>query len=128
MLEKIVVLGSNSFSGANFMSFALGEGFDVTAISRTLQPNPVFSPCGFNGKDVEFHQLDLNHDLDTMMSIIESKKPEYVVNFAAQSMVAQSWDHPYHWFMTNTVSTIQLHNRLRKCDFLKKYVHLCPKN
>ena len=124
MSEKIVVIGSNSFSGSNFISFALDAGFDVIGISRSPQPDPVFSPCGLNGKDVEFHELDLNHDLDQIMSVIESKKPEYVVNFAAQGMVAQSWENPDHWFMTNVVSTIQLHDRLRKCNFLKKYVHV----
>jgi len=124
MSEKIVVIGSNSFSGASFMSFALDAGFDVAGISRSPQPDPVFFPCGLNGNEVEFHQMDLNHDLDQIMSVIGSKKPEYVVNFAAQSMVAQSWEHPDHWFMTNTVSTIQLHDKLRKCDFLKKYVHV----
>ena len=58
------------------------------------------------------------------MALIESKKPEYVVNFAAQSMVAQSWKNPDHWFKTNLVSTVRLHDELRYCDFLKKYVHI----
>ena len=26
--------------------------------------------------------------------------------------------------MTKVVSTVQLHERLRKCDFIKKYVHI----
>ena len=124
MLETIIVIGSNSFSGTNFLSFALDEGFEVIGISRSAEPNPVFLPYVYSGKTIEFHQLDLNHDLDKIMAIINSKKPEYIVNFAAQSMVAQSWDHPDHWFMTNVVSTVRLHDRLRHCGFLKKYVHI----
>ncbi|MFQ5451078.1 MAG: NAD-dependent epimerase/dehydratase family protein [Nitrospinaceae bacterium] len=124
MPEKIVVIGSNSFSGASFMSFAQEKGFEVIGISRSPLPDPVFLPRGFSGKQMEFHQLDLNHDLDRIMSVIDSKKPEYVVNFAAQGMVAQSWEHPDHWFMTNVVSTVRLHDRLRHCGFLKKYVHV----
>ena len=124
MLETIIVIGSNSFSGTSFLSFALDEGFEVIGISRSVEPNPVFLPHTYSGKTIEFHQLDLNHDLDKIMAIINSKKPEYIVNFAAQSMVAQSWDHPDHWFMTNLVSTVRFHDRLRHCDFLKKYVHI----
>ncbi len=124
MLKTIIVIGSNSFSGTSFLSFALDEGFEVIGISRSVEPNPVFLPHTYSGKTIEFHQLDLNHDLDKIMAIINSKKPEYIVNFAAQSMVAQSWDHPDHWFMTNLVSTVRLHDRLRHCDFLKKYVHI----
>mgnify|MGYP005639261107 FL=1 len=124
MSEKIIVIGSNSFSGASFVPFALDEGFEVTGISRSAEINPVFLPYKYSGGNIEFHQLDLNHDLDKIMALIESKRPEYVVNFAAQSMVAQSWDHPDHWFMTNVVSTVKFHDRLRHCDFLKKYVHI----
>jgi dTDP-glucose 4,6-dehydratase len=47
-----------------------------------------------------------------------------VVNFAAQSMVAESWLHPEHWYQTNVVGNVRLHDRLRKFDFLKKYVHV----
>ena len=124
MPEKIIVIGSNSFSGASFVSFALDEGFEITGISRSAELNPVFLPYKYSGENIEFHQLDLNHDLDKIMALIESKKPEYVVNFAAQSMVAQSWDKPDHWFITNVVSTVKFHDRLRHCDFLKKYVHI----
>ena len=122
MSEKIIVIGSNSFSGASFVPFALDKGFEVIGISRSSEINPVFLPYKYSGRTIEFHQLDLNHDLDKILALIESKRPEYVVNFAAQSMVAQSWDHPDHWFMTNVVSTVKFHDRLRHCDFLKKYV------
>ena len=39
-------------------------------------------------------------------------------------MVAQSWKNPDHWFITNVVSTVKFHDRLRHCDFLKKYIHI----
>jgi dTDP-glucose 4,6-dehydratase len=58
------------------------------------------------------------------MTIVESFRPDYIVNFAAQSMVSESWQNPEHWFQTNVVATIKFHDRLRKCDFLKKYVHV----
>jgi dTDP-glucose 4,6-dehydratase len=47
-----------------------------------------------------------------------------VVNFAAQSMVGESWKNPDHWMMTNVVSTVRLHDRLRGHDFLDRYVHV----
>ena len=59
-----------------------------------------------------------------MVSLLEREQPAYVVNFAAQSMVAESWQNPDHWFMTNVVSTVRLHDRLRTMKFLKRYVHV----
>ena len=39
-------------------------------------------------------------------------------------MVAESWLHPEHWFQTNVVSAVMLHDQLRRCNFLQKYVHI----
>jgi dTDP-glucose 4,6-dehydratase len=77
------------------------------------------NPDGFR-----FFKLDLNSDLDGIGELIAAERPDYVVNFAAQSMVAESWKNPEHWYMTNVVSTVRLHERLRTFKFLKKYVHV----
>jgi dTDP-glucose 4,6-dehydratase len=126
MIEKFVVIGSNSFSGASFVEYLLEQGTEVIGISRSPEPHQVFLPYKWKGSlsSFRFYALDLNHHLDDIMSVVHEFKPDYVVNFASQGMVAQSWQHPEHWFMTNVVSTIKLHDRLRHCDFLKKYVHI----
>ena len=71
-----------------------------------------------------FKVIDLNHQLDELMELINEFRPTHVVNFAAQGMVAQSWLQPEHWYQTNVVAQVKFHDRLRKCDFLKKYVHV----
>lgn len=125
MTERFLVIGSNSFSGASFVDHALREGAQVIGLSRSPEPCKAFLPYRWQ-KDGNFvfHQLDLNRDLDQIMGVIKAAEPDYVVNFAAQSMVAESWRNPEHWFTTNVVSTIKLHDRLRYCEFLKKYVHV----
>ena len=47
-----------------------------------------------------------------------------VFNFAAQSMVGESWDKPDDWMQTNVVSMARLAQRLRHMDFIDKYVHV----
>ncbi len=125
MSEKVVIIGSNSFSGASFVDYCLGEGLDVIGMSRSDEPHDAFLPYKKRvGAPMRFMKLDLNHDLERMIQVIGDEKPDYVVNFASQSMVAESWANPEHWFQTNAVSTVALHDRLRKLDFLKKYVHI----
>lgn len=127
MSNKFFVLGSNAFSGASFVDFLLEQGHTVIGASRSPEPIAAFLPYRWSAGRTErfsFHQLDLNHDLDALMAVIEQQRPEYVVNFAAQSMVGESWKNPEHWFMTNLVSTVRLHERLRHCKFLRKYVHI----
>jgi len=128
MSEKIVVIGSNSFSGASFIDFALNNNAEVTGLSRSEEYDPVFLPYRWGDLSklnrFRFQQMDLNKDLDEIIKLINDFRPDYVINFASQSMVAESWLNPEHWMMTNVVSTIRFHDRLRKCDFLKKYVHI----
>jgi len=124
-MDKILVIGSNSFSGASFCDFALAQGARVLGTSRSIEPVDALLPYKWHDhSQFSFHQLDLNKDLAAIMSLIEQEKPAYVVNFAAQSMVGESWQTPGDWFMTNAVSTIRLHDELRKREFLKRYVHV----
>jgi len=123
--EKVVIIGSNSFSGAHFADYCLEQGLSVIGMSRSAEPHEAFLPYKKRvGAPFAFMKLDLNHDLDRMAEVMHAEKPDYVVNFASQSMVAESWANPEHWFQTNAVSTVALHERLRKMDFLKKYVHI----
>jgi len=126
MQDTFFVIGSNSFSGASFTAAALTDGAQVVATSRSAEPVDAFLPYRWHKdqSNLQFHQLDLNNDLDRMVDLIAEIKPQYVVNFAAQSMVAESWQHPEHWFQTNVVATVKLHERLRHFDFMKKYVHI----
>ena len=124
-MHKLMVVGSNSFSGASFIHFALDHEVKIIGTSRSAEPVSALLPYKWREhNNFNFHQLDINNDLPQILELIHQEKPEYIVNFAAQSMVAESWKHPSDWFMTNTVSTVKLHDALRQCHFLKRYVHV----
>jgi dTDP-glucose 4,6-dehydratase len=124
-METTLIIGSNSFSGATFADFALAQGGQVIGISRAAEANDAFLPYKWHHNDnFTFLELDLNKNLKELTELIHEIKPAYVVNFAAQSMVGESWQNPGDWFMTNVVSTIKFHDELRKCSFLKRYVHV----
>jgi len=126
--EKLFVIGSNSFTGATFVDFALSQGHEVIGCSRSAEAHAAFLPYKWNGAPAkgsfQFRKLDLNHDVDALVDAIRDFKSPFVINFAAQSMVAESWLYPDQWYMTNVVSNVKLHEKLRKLDFLKRYVHV----
>ena len=128
MNKHIYVLGSNSFSGAYFIKHALAKGYEVTGISRSQETHPVFLPYllpdGKSPKGFHFLQADLNLNLEKIMTAFKQDKPSYVVNFAAQGMVAESWQNPAQWLETNTVAPIKLYDSLRHFDFLDKFVQI----
>jgi dTDP-glucose 4,6-dehydratase len=123
--KKIAIIGSNSFSGASFAKHMANEHYDVMCLSRSDEPIDALLPYKWgNAQDCRFFKLDLNRDLEKIESLLDSEKPTHIYNFAAQSMVGQSWDFPEHWFMTNAVSTIKFHNILRQKDYLDRYIHI----
>lgn len=126
MSKKIVVIGSNSFSGATFARYAMAQGAEVIGMSRSDEPHEAFTPYRWDEAkgSFRFYAYDLNKHLVEIMQLIREERVGTIVNFAAQSMVGQSWEMPEDWFMTNVVSSVKLHNELRKCDFLDRYVHI----
>lgn len=123
-MTRFLVLGSNSFSGATFCDHLAAAGHEVIATSRSPEPHDAFLPYRWRANGVRFVQVDINRDLDALDALLGTERPTHVVNFAAQSMVGESWRHPEHWMTTNVVSTTLLFERLRRHDRLERYVHV----
>ena len=123
-MDTILVIGSNSPTGASFCAHALGIGFKVIATSRSKEPHDVFLPYKWkDAKGLTFEKIDLNYNMDVLEGLIMSHRPKYILNFASQGMVAQSWGNPTHWMQTNLVATTALLEVLRNLDFLERYIH-----
>lgn len=124
--EKFLILGSNSFSGATFADCLAAKGHDVLATSRSDEPHEAFLPYKWQKREgsIRFKRIDLNHDLDALKWLLAAERPTHVVNFAAQSMVGESWLHPDHWMTTNVVAQVRLHELLRHYDGLERYIHV----
>jgi len=125
-MEKVAVIGSNSFSGSHFVDILLEQtDYDVIGISRSPEENSIFLPYKKRENNhFRFFQLDLNCDLDRIIELFKKENINYVVNYAAQGMVGQSWINPEDWFQTNCLATVNFLNRLKELPTLKKYVHI----
>lgn len=124
--QRYLVLGSNSFSGATFCDFLAERGHDVLAASRSPEPHAALLPYKWTQRSghVRFAQIDINRDLEALGALLKKERPTHIVNFAAQSMVGESWLNPDHWMQTNVVATVRLHELLRAYDGLERYVHV----
>lgn len=124
--RKVVVIGSNSFSGSDFVDLLLeDERNEVIGISRSPEKSELFLPYKQRQTaKFKFHQMDLNKHVPEMISLLDAFAPDCIVNFAAQSEVAPSWEHPEQWFQTNAVALAALMNALKDRKYLKRYVHI----
>ena len=75
-------------------------------------------------KKLKFYKYDLNKDLQNINKILKKYKPTYVVNYAAQGMVEQSWNNPEDWYFTNLYSQTKFYNSLLNYKFIKKIIHV----
>jgi dTDP-glucose 4,6-dehydratase len=125
---KVVVLGANSFSGQDFVDLLLDQPkYQVIGVSRSPERSRTFLRYKLRRdlSSYRYYQYDMNDHMPEIIQLLDKEKPDCIVNFAAQSEVAPSWEHPEHWFETNTVSLAKLVNHLRKHnDYLKRYVHI----
>lgn len=126
-MNKICVLGANSFSGQDFVDRLLDEpSYQVIGVSRSPERSALMLKYR-ERQDLSryrYHALDMNRDMPAILDLLAAEKPDAIVNFAAQSEVAPSWEHPEHWFQTNTVTLAKLVNFLRRQTFLKRYLHV----
>lgn len=123
---KVCVIGSNSFSGSDFIDLLLEEEtFRVLGLSRSKKKGKLFLPTRhFLSNNYQFQQIDLNHDIPKLSQILDDFQPDYIVNFAAQSEVAPSWKYPCQWYQTNVVAVTKLVDMLKDKPYLKRYLHI----
>lgn len=125
MTKKVLIIGSNSFSGSYVVKKFLESGFEVLGISRSKENTPEFLRYRFGDvklKNFGFQQLDLNTDFDQLSKIADRFKPSIIANFSAQGMVAESWHRPLDWFQTNVLAQIQLVEYLKNKDYLDLFL------
>ncbi|EAS84776.1 dTDPglucose 4,6-dehydratase [Candidatus Pelagibacter ubique HTCC1002] len=123
---KIFIIGSNSFMGNSFINYIYNRNYTnikIIGASRTNQNNlNLNSNMLFKKKNFKFFKIDLNKDLKKLILILKKEKPNIIYNFAAQSIVQNSWDAPLDWYKTNLLSNVKLLDYLKNVDYLDKYI------
>jgi len=125
-MKKILIIGSNSFAGSGFANYLLNKNFKVYGVSRSKEADHEYLSYKKNKKlkNFTFFEINLNSkkDINKLIQHIKKKKIQYIANFAAQGMVAESWINPEEWYLTNVVSNSILIKELAKLN-LKKYLN-----
>jgi dTDP-glucose 4,6-dehydratase len=125
-MKKVVVIGSNSFSGSDFIDLLINKNtYQVLGVSRSKEKDKLFLPYKNNDlKNFSFFQCDLNHNIKELEKKLDDFQPDYIINFAAQSEVSPSWKNPTHWYETNVVALTNFVDMLKNKKYLKKYIHI----
>ncbi len=119
---KIYIIGINSFIGSSLASYLVKNNLkkNIYGCSRQKLNSKILKKFKNN---IIFHKFDLNHDVKKLIKKLEIIKPHTIINFAAQSIVEESWKFPKDWFNTNLISNIELLEYLKNTKYLKKYIY-----
>lgn len=115
-MAKIAIIGCNSFTGGYVVDELLAGGHEVIGVDREEKSElfvPYFKQANAAGARWRFFRADLNTDMGGLLTLLRQERPEYVMNLAALSEVAPSWDHPEQWWQTNVVALTELVDGLK---------------
>jgi len=123
-MKKVFVIGSNSFSGGSFVNLLLKKNYIVFGISRSSLNKK--SLLNFDHKNIRFKfiKLSIVSNQNEIIQLIKKERPKYIINYAAQSMVGQSWDNPQDWFLTNSYSMPILYKKIYDLNIITKLIHI----
>ena len=83
-MKKILIIGSNSFSGSHFVNLLLNKKIKVFGMSRSREPRNEFLPYKNNKnlKNFIFHQFDLNkkNDRTKILKVIKKNNIKNIIN------------------------------------------------
>lgn len=121
-MAKYCILGAGSVFGNLTARYLLRNGHEVVAIGRNpLKPH--FHLGVGDGQKYSYHQIHLVTQKPALYDLLDSQKPDYIVNFAALAY-ANSWDDPSPYYNTNMMMVVDLIEHLRKVDYLKRFIQI----
>lgn len=121
-MASILILGGSSFSG-NYISAALSSQHNIVNMCRNTNLSSVFKSSLLKINNYNEYAWNLNDKTDLLKNVLRQHDIEVVINFAAQSMVSQSWDNPEDWYEANLVGFSRVTRTLALHSSLKKYIH-----
>lgn len=104
-MTKVAIIGIHSFTGSSFAKHLLENGVQVIGFARSLETPANFLPHAQIPQGLltglKIYKANLLHDYQEISQEIIRNRTEIVLNFAAQSMVSESWETPEDWYETN---------------------------
>jgi dTDP-glucose 4,6-dehydratase len=126
-MKRYAVLGGGGSFGIHTSKYLLdhAETDRVIAVGRNpARPEPFTLNVGKGDKRYSYHAYHVTHELDLLLELLDSEKPQVIVNYAAQGEGAVSWKHSWRFFETNSMALARLAEELTKRPYLERFIQI----
>ena len=103
---RIMITGANGFTGQHACKYFINAGYHVIAITRTNKHT-------VSDRLISFEHCDLTKK-QSVSSLIQKTKPDYLLHLAGQNHVGNSWNDPITSVEANVMATAYLLEALRQ--------------
>lgn len=119
--RRIAILGGNSFSGSWTIRALSEMGHELVVINRSKEIEECYRPYN-KAENIKIFTLGSNYLPRSLVEICDEFEVGSLINFSAQSMVAESWNSPWDWYETNVVWLSRLTAELLKWGNLERWI------
>ncbi|RXJ69003.1 CDP-glucose 4,6-dehydratase [Halarcobacter ebronensis] len=113
--KKVLVTGHTGFKGTWLTTWLLKLGAKVVGISKDIPSHPsMFEELKIE-EQITHYKEDIRN-LEKMVEIISSEKPEFLFHLAAQPIVSVSYSDPIETISSNVMGTTNILEALKKSN------------
>ncbi|WP_405376671.1 CDP-glucose 4,6-dehydratase [Pseudobutyrivibrio sp.] len=121
--KKILITGHTGFKGSWMCKALINAGADVTGYALAAPTEPsLFDMLGL-ASEMNSVEGDIR-DLEHLLSVFESVKPEIVIHMAAQPIVRDSYKDPVYTYETNVMGTVNICEAVRRTPSVRSFVNV----
>lgn len=118
---KIAIIGGGNVYALNFATLLHQQGIRHFGLGRSRAKPPAF----WVDHRYDYRVAHIIRQLPALEAILDTERPDVVVNFAAQGEGAASFGDFAPWFFeTNTVALVRLVRFLQSREYVKRFIQI----
>lgn len=126
MKKTYMILGGNGVFGVHTALYLLrhADPNKVICVGRNPEKIDAFTlNVGRGDSRYLYQQIHLVHEQDRLFELLDSERPEVIINFAALAY-ATSWTKAWRYYETNVTTLARMTEGLANRDYLRRWIQI----
>ena len=121
--KRVLVTGHTGFKGSWLCLWLQLLGADLAGYALAPPTSPNLFEAAKAGRSMRSVLGDIR-DLERLLDLMRTHRPEIVIHMAAQALVRRSYEQPVETYTTNVLGTVNLLEAVRLTDGVRAVVNV----